>query len=156
MRGLHTMLWMAGVGLVLILAACTGSPDLPTGTPGGAAPPVGGAPTPLPAGTLAPGAAGKPPMISNADSGKQLTLQVGQTLAVQLNDRLWADPAVDPKVLELQPSDVPITQGVYYWLYKALAPGTTELTSQGACIPNNTGIQCNSIILYKVTITVQP
>lgn len=153
-RFLILLLTLAGA-----LAACSGAPNL------GALTPVPDLPTVLP---VPPGAAATPTtaaagntapaplLLTQGDSGKTLTMKVGQMLQLRLRDRRWSGPVVDQKILAIAPMNEMLMQGTYGWNYRAVAPGQTTLTTEGACIPGPSGIACMSIELYKVTITVTP
>jgi hypothetical protein len=93
-------------------------------------------------------------LLTNENNSGSITLKVGETLLVELSGRQWSTPQVDPSILGVAPLNIMVPQGVTAWKYKALAPGQTEFTSQGSCLPNSQGGTCMSILLYKVIITV--
>jgi hypothetical protein len=107
-----------------------------------------------------PGAQTTPPagaadhLLTNKDNNSSITIKVGDTLLVELRDRQWSTPKVDTSILGISPLNIMVPQGVQAWKYKALAPGKTDLTSQGQCPPNPGGVSCTSVLLYKVTVTV--
>jgi len=155
--------------VALAATACGGSADpgtpagpLPTSPPGvttvPAAPTATAVAMPPPGSTATAAPTGEPPtpvLVLGPAAGQQVTLQVGQELQVRLKDRQWSQPVVDPTVLVVAPLNVLLPQGVFGWNYRALAPGQTTLTSQGACAPAGSGgVGCLSIIVYKITITV--
>lgn len=96
----------------------------------------------------------RPLRITQADSGRHLTLKVGERLAVQLVGRMWTAPAGAGKVLQALPTDVPQTTGVYYWEYRAVAPGAVTLTSTGPCLAGSTRQECAGPLAYKIAITI--
>ena len=125
--------------LPLLIACGAGVPAAPA-----TAPPVA-SPTAAPATTLPTAApttvsATAPPtstpalarVITNADGGGQFTFAVGQTFSLQLSARRWSQPVVDPRILRALPVPTPAAPDVYRWDYQALAPGRTDLTTQGA------------------------
>ncbi|HMA37703.1 MAG TPA: hypothetical protein VKY74_24835 [Chloroflexia bacterium] len=130
----------------------TALPPLPpTVTPPAAPPPAPRQTTPT------PGAAnGDQVLLTNHDSNHTVTLKVGQVLSLQLRDRQWSAPVVDQTLLQVVPLNVMLPQGLSRWDYRAIAPGQTTLTTEGACPPNPNGPTCMSILLYKVTIVVTP
>jgi hypothetical protein len=114
-------------------------------------------PTAIPA-TLSP--AGTPALarvITNAGGGGEFSFAVGQTFSLQLGARRWSQPVVDPRISRALPAPRPATPDVYRWDYLAVAPGRTDLTTEGACLPAPPGgVTCMSIELYKITIIVTP
>jgi hypothetical protein len=95
-------------------------------------------------------------VITNADGGGQFTFAVGQTFALQLSARRWSQPVVDPQILRALSVPTPTAPDVHRWDYQAVAPGRTDLTTEGACLPAPSGVTCMSIELYKITIIVTP
>jgi hypothetical protein len=95
-------------------------------------------------------------VITNADGGGQFTFAVGQTFSLQLSARRWSQPVVDPRIVRALPVPTPAAPDVNRWDYQAVAPGRTDLTTEGACLPAPSGVTCMSIELYKITIIVTP
>ncbi len=129
-----------------VLPACSGAPTLTTPV---SVPTVPAAASPTAAPTVVPDV-----VLTGKEGTTPVAMKVGQVLSVQLSNRKWSQPAVDTSVLQLLPGGAVNVEGNYRWDYKAIAPGTTTLTSDGACLPNPNGPACMSIIVYKVTITV--
>jgi len=130
--------------LLLVSGMGAGSPAAPH--PGGTAG-TPGVQTPLP---------GAPLLVTNADSGRHVTLHVGQAFQVRLRDRSWSLPVVNGAILQIAPLNEMLVRGLTGWNYRAIAPGQTTLTTMGSCLPAPSGISCASIIRYQVTITVVP
>ncbi len=99
-------------------------------------------------------AGGESHLLTNDNNNSSITLHVGDTLLLELRDRQWSTPKLDNAILGVAPLNITVPQGVTAWKYNALTPGQTELTSDGACLPNPGGPSCMSILVYKVTITV--
>ncbi len=96
-------------------------------------------------------------VITNADGGGQFTFAVGQKFSLQLSARRWSQPVVDPRMVRALPVPTPAAPDVNRWDYQAVAPGRTDLTTEGACLPALPGgVTCMSIELYKITIIVTP
>jgi hypothetical protein len=96
-------------------------------------------------------------VITNADGGGQFTFAVGQKFSLQLSARRWSQPVVDPRIVRALPVPTPAAPDVNRWDYQAVAPGRTDLTTEGACLPALPGgVTCMSIELYKITIIVTP
>jgi hypothetical protein len=95
-------------------------------------------------------------VITNADGGGQFTFAVGQTFSLQLSARRWSQPVADPQILRALPVPTPAAPDVYRWDYQAVAPGGTDLTTEGACLPAPSGVTCMSIELYRITVVVTP
>jgi hypothetical protein len=120
--------------------------------------PANGTPAP-PAPTNAayplPGADAQNQAIMEANNGQKITLKVGSTLLVELHERKWSMPVVDAKILVVAPLNIAVPQGASAWKYKAVAPGQTTLTTDGACEAYPTGgVTCASIVVYKVSVVV--
>ena len=159
---------------VVLLAACGGPaggvptatidtgtsvPAVTVATPTDtAAPPTNTAVPPVATNTVdistTPPAAISDHVLTNKDNNSSITLKVGDTLLVELSDRQWSTPKVDSSILAVAPLNIMVPQGAQAWKYNALAPGQTDLTSEGQCPPNPGGVSCNSVLLYKVTVTV--
>jgi hypothetical protein len=89
-------------------------------------------------------------VITNADGGGQFTFAVGQTFSLQLGARRWSQPVGDAQILRALPVPTPAAPDVYRWDYQAVAPGRTDLTTEGVCLPAPPGgVSCMSIELYK-------
>lgn len=119
-----------------------------------------------------PGAVGSPPVSSSSatsssgapipapsrvtlqDSGKTITLHVGDTFLLALGDQQqWNVQVADQTVLARVPNIMVVrgAQGVY----KALKVGTTTLTATGTA-PCNTGQVCPMYAIgFHVTVQVQ-
>ena len=125
----------------------TAPPTVPTTAP----------PTAIPATASPSGTPALARVITNADGGGQFTFAVGQTFSLQLSARRWSQPVVDPQILRALPVPTPAAPAASRWDYQAVAPGRTDLTTEGACPPAPPGgVTCMSIELYKITIIVTP
>jgi hypothetical protein len=100
------------------------APNSPAQTPG----PTAGSPAATPAPTAGP--SGDAPVVTRADSGRTLQLAVGQRFTLQLGAGYeWVVQVVDPAIVAADPNapTTTDTQGVY----RAVAPGRTELRATG-------------------------
>lgn len=93
-----------------------------------------GAGAPVPGASRAPGASSSPAAggalrVTEADSGRTLTLHVGQTFLLALGDLRWTVDVADPAILARVPN-VLVVRGAQ-GLYRGLRPGETTLSATG-------------------------
>jgi hypothetical protein len=108
---------LALAGSLLVAGCGAGSPP-PASHAGGDPPGASSAP-----------ASGPALRVTEADNGRTLTLQVGQTFLLALGDLLWTVHVADPTVLARVPN-VLVVRGAQ-GLYRALRPGETTIHATG-------------------------
>ncbi|MFF3843196.1 hypothetical protein [Streptomyces sp. NPDC001930] len=103
------------------------NPTLTATTPGSTA-----APTPAPATTTAVPAPPAPAVLTQDDTGRTVTLPLGDTTRLHLSGR-WrtATPTVDGTAIVLVPVDFESDPGFRAWEIRAVGPGEAVLRTAG-------------------------
>ena len=118
---------------VILLGGCgggepAGAPGSTTGgsTGGSGSGPNGTASAPSPSGAPQPA----PKRLTPKDDGGQFTMQMGTTSTLRVDDPAATDPAVVGVSVLVVPVLNVAASGVREWELRAVAPGTTRLTSR--------------------------
>jgi hypothetical protein len=100
--------------------------------------------------------------LTGADSGRAVSVARGEVVRVELagvreggDTWAWSAPrAADPDVLERTASGTP-AGGDTYGTFRAVAAGTSDLTSTRRCVPGPGHICPHVILAWRATVTVR-